>query len=289
MEEPNDGRVFTAIRIRYDGVDASHHQIDLHQLGQSLQGAARLIAVSSHIALREEYISRTPAMAVRVLAEPPRAHCFDVNAVIYWSMAALPIVKAAAPKAVEAIVTYFIKTFAKPSEASKALDVAGQAVEALRQVSMKTIESGDKHAANLRDVLMIAAQDQRPALRNFSAPIGASASTATIGDPQTAYPIDVAARQLIDAEPKVTYGLTQPFTVFISELDTQTGHGKVAIKGAEEGKRFPCVIGDPVVKEARSAYSSALDAQRWLTVSAKPHLNINGDIERLTILDTVNN
>lgn len=286
MEEPDDGRVFTSIRIRYDGIDASHHQIDLQQLGQSLQGAARLIAVASHITLRGEYVSRAPAMAIRVLAEPPRSHCFDVNAVVFWSTAALPIVKAVAPKAVETIVNYFIKTFAKPSEASKALEVASQTVEAIREVSVKAIESGDKHAILMRDVIVAAALDQRSALRNFSAPVGASAATATIGDPQTAFPIDVKARQLIDAEPKVTFGLTQPFTVFISELDTQTGHGKVAIKGVEDGRRFPCMIADPVVKEARSAYSSALDTQRWLAVSAKPHLNADGEIERLTILDT---
>lgn len=296
MAVDNGAAVFTPILIRYEGLDASRDQIDLNLLGQSLQGAARLIAVAGHIATRREYVSRMPAMAVRILAEPPQAHCFELMAHIHWATAVLPLFHPATGKIVEAIVTYFIKKFgSSPTEASKALDVALAAVTATEANASKALDVASKAldtvAAGteaMRQILLTAANDQRPAVRSFAAPVGLTANTAVIGDdPEIAFPIDGNVRQLIDATPKAHLGPTREFAVFISELDTETGHGKVAIRGEnEEEKRFPCKIVDPAVFEAGSAYSSALDQQNWISVRAKPHLDDKGEIERLTISDT---
>lgn len=280
--------MFTPIRIRYNGIDASYHQIDLNLLGQSLQGASRLIAVAGHIAVSGEYVSRLPAMSIRVLAQPPQAHCFDLQANIQWATSVLPMFVPITGKVVENIVSFFLKKFgAPPSDSSKALDVAlasiaaqQAAVDANKVVATQAIDA-------MKTALLAAANDQRPAARNFASPVGTSVSTAMIGETDEAFVVDEAARKLIDLRPKATISPTRSFTVFISELDTQTGHGKVAIQGVEDDKRFSCTIVDPIVFEASSPYSTALDKQTWLKVNAKAHLDGAGEIERLTISDTL--
>jgi len=50
------------IQIRYDGIDAEGHQIQLHLLGESMQGIARILAVSGHFAATGQYAKQLQAL-----------------------------------------------------------------------------------------------------------------------------------------------------------------------------------------------------------------------------------
>ncbi|HEX4113170.1 MAG TPA: hypothetical protein VH020_11595 [Stellaceae bacterium] len=271
------------IVIRYDGLDAAKHKIDLALLGDSLKGGARLLAVAGHLALTGEYVSKLPAMSVRVLASPPRGACYEIHALIVASTPLLPYLTPAAQsllkKAIEGTVSFMLARLSnKPTEAATAMDLAMAAIASNHEVTLKNID-----LAKL--AIEKAADNQRPAAQAFAIPVGTSVATALIGEPDSAFIVDSAARAQIDQTEPVEIGDTQTYTVRLSELDVQTGSCKVAIHGDDTEARYDGLIADPVVKNPHSAYSAALDSQTWIKVMAKPHVR-EGQLRKLTISDT---
>ena len=119
-----------------------------------------------------------------------------------------------------------------------------------------------------------------------AAPVGQSAAQVVIGNPERAFVVDAAAKELIDYEPPAEILDTRPFTIKLTELDIKTGTGKAEVQGQEPDTRYQCSIVDPVVHDPQSPYSNAFNEQRWLAVSAKPHMR-SGELHKLTVLDTV--
>ncbi|MDE2166180.1 MAG: hypothetical protein KGJ66_07570 [Alphaproteobacteria bacterium] len=271
------------IIIRYDGIDAEHHEIDLALLGESLKGGARLLAVAANIAFTGEYLNRTPSMKIRVLAESTHARCFTITVGFAGTVPLLPLLTARGRKlatdATKAIVNYMLaKLSAKPSEAAKAMDLVRDAIQANKEVTMKSLEVAERAVEK-------AGAEQRPAAKSFVAPVGSTVSTAFIGEREKAVIIDVEARREIDREEPVEIEPSRTVTVLITELDVKTGACKVQIHGDDSDERYAGIITDPVVQNPKSPYSAALDSQGWLKVVAKAHV-ANGEIQRLTISDT---
>jgi hypothetical protein len=73
---------FAVVQIRYDGLDAERHQIELHLLGESFQGLARVLAVTGHFVATGQYAKQFPALDVKVYVDEPKANCFSIQAVI---------------------------------------------------------------------------------------------------------------------------------------------------------------------------------------------------------------
>lgn len=271
------------IIIRYEGLDAERHQVDLALLGQSLQGASRLIGVSTHITLTGQYVRQSRAFSVRVLAGQPVDGCYQVPIYLVGVAPFLPLLSDAGrqfgKRAVEATVNFILsKLGGKESEAIMAMETAQQAIQANRDVTLK--------AMDLVQSLTKAGEDQLPAARSYAAPIGPSAKTATIGEPKTAFVVDQTVRERLDEKPGETIGPTQAYTVQVSELDVVSGSCKVALELDGPTSRLDCDIADPVVKNPHSPYSEALDSQGWIKVMAKPHIRY-GNVVKLTISDTV--
>jgi hypothetical protein len=108
---------FLPVIIRYDGLDADGHVIDLGLLGQSIQGASRLLGSAGSIVMTGQFAKQTQALSVRVLAGQPQAHCWEIPAIITTvilpaAAPMLPAIKdaatAAATRAVTGIVNYAI-------------------------------------------------------------------------------------------------------------------------------------------------------------------------------------
>lgn len=274
--------LFDPILIRYDGLDAENHEIDLALLGESLKGGSRLLGIAAHLVLKGEYVSRSPAMSVKVLASIPQAKCFEIPVHLLYSIPILPLLSQTgrdlAKKAIESIVNFMLaKMSGKTSEAQAAMDVAMAAIEANKDVTLASLDFA-------RQAIERAADDQRPAARSFAAPVGPSVRSAMIGDRKTAFLVNEEARDIIDRPDPVEIGPAQSFTVSISELDIKTGACKVALHG-DNSDRYVSEITDPVVQNPHNPYSAALDLQSWVKVIAKPHLR-DGKITKLTISDT---
>ncbi|MGH9439418.1 MAG: hypothetical protein ACRD22_16385, partial [Terriglobia bacterium] len=69
------------ISLRYDGLDAEKHELDLYALGESMQGFARVTGTAAHFALTHEYKRYFRSQSLRVLAKEPEANCFRVDLV----------------------------------------------------------------------------------------------------------------------------------------------------------------------------------------------------------------
>lgn len=281
----SDGQ-FQPIVIRYDGMDAGRHEIELASLGQSLQGAAKLLGVAANYVATGRYVKKAPALAVRVLAREQRGNCFEIVAVI---TAIAPVVQPALPfftelgsKAVEYIVTYILAKFGgRNSEMHRALDLLEAALKENGLTARTSIEA-------MRSTVELLATGQRPAAKMFVAPIGESCTTARLGSPQNeALEIDKATKDAITAPDPVEITNEREYRVFISELDINTGGCKISIEGDDDPeRRYAGEITDPVVKLPHNAYSSAMDDQRWVNVRGKAQIK-EGDIEKIYISNSV--
>lgn len=282
------------IQIRYDGLDAESHRLDMTMFGVSLQGAARIIAIAAHIAATGEYTNRGPSMRFRVLASTPEPQCVTIAAVLHLAAAASPIILEMPPAdLIEKIANYILSSLGGKTRNESELELIGDSIQALRESNQANTQLGLEGIISTRTVALAAmeaikeaANDQRPAARQFASPIGISAAEAIIGNRESAFVIDVAARKRIDFDAPEEILEQRPYTLRLSELDTMAGTCKAEVQGDPGNRRLSCTVADPVVHKPQSPYSNALNEKTWLKVSAKPHLQ-NGDLYRLTILDTL--
>lgn len=276
---------FLPVVIRYDGLDAAEHVIDLGLLGQSIQGASRLLGSAGSIVITGQFAKQTQSLSVRVLAGQPRAHCWEIPAIITTvilpaAAPMLPAIKeaatAAATKAVTGIVNYAISRMGgRNKEAEMARDIAIKALEEMGHTSRTAVEAMER---------VVSAQ--RPAIKMFVAPIGESCSVARIGEPvYGALSVDTSIREVIDAPEDVEIGPMSDYEILISEFDFKNRSCKFSLR--DQGKpsdRLTGEITDPVAQVPKNPYSNALDNQRWIWVRAKPQMK-NGELEKLFISD----
>lgn len=279
------------INIRYEGLDADSHQIDLHLLGASLQSAGRLLAVAGHLAVHGQYVKRVPSLDVRVRAGIPQHGCYEVPVHLLSTTTLLPLLSAEARelvrKAIVAITSIiFAENAGDQKEAAKQMEhlveINRQNAEALAR-SMGTV---DRAVDVVREV-SLAALGERRACQGFAQPIGPSVHAAMIGSRREALVVDEHVRRQFEAKDLEEVDRhAKRYTVQLSGLDVETGACKLLLHGSERQDRIEGKIADPVVSEARNPYSSALDSQEWIEVQAKAHRR-SGEIYKLTILDVV--
>jgi hypothetical protein len=275
---------FLPIIIRYDGLDADNHVIELGSLGQSITGASRLLGSAGSIVVTGQFAKQSQALSVRVLAGQPRAHCWELPAIIATIFPAtapmLPLIKdaatQAATRAVTGIVNYAISTVGgRKPEADMAHDIAVKALAEMGHTSRTAIEAMER---------VITAQ--RPAIKLFATPVGESCAVATIGDPSCgAIGVDVATRIAIDAPEDTEIRETTDYEILISEFDFKNRSCKFSLRDQENpNDRFNGEITDPVAQSPKNPYSAALDSQRWIWVRAKAQLKA-GELDKLFISD----
>lgn len=275
---------FEPIILTYEGLETDQHIIDLGQLGQSIQGAARLLGSAGSLVQTGQYVKKAPALSVRVVAGVPRPGSYELSAIIMSVLPAaaprLPIIgdiaKTSATRAVTGIVNYAIaKLGGRKSEAQMALDLADKCLTEMGQTSRTAIEAIEKVALS-----------QRPAVRLFVAPIGESCTTARVGETiNGAIAVDKPTRDVIEAPEPIEIGTTAKYEILLSELDLKNKSCKFSLRDDDEpDHRTNGEINDPILLTPNNPYSAALDAQRWLAVIGKPQIK-EGEIERLYISD----
>ena len=270
------------IVISYKGADADQNVIELGQLGQSMQGAAKLLGAAANVAVTGHYAKKSPTFAVRVMTGVPRAGSVDFVALF---ATAAPVVapllptigdvaKDAGKRAVEAIVNYAIATFARRDDKiTDARAIAEAALREMGQTSRAAIEAVERVALN-----------NGPAVRLFVSPIGQSCETAQIGSPENgAVAVDAQMRTAIEANDPYEIGAEGLFEIRITELDLKNRSCKFQLREDEDQEqRYSGEITDPVIMVPHNPYSSAMDSQRWVTVRGKPQLR-DGELEKLYI------
>ena len=262
------------IQIKYDGLDAARKELDLIELGQSLQGAGRIIRSAALVSIINPKI--IPAsVRLRVLAKPPAPGSYIIDTVIAPLMPILPSLTVGANKAIEALVNLAISKFTrKPNVTEQALKVAELALS----------EMGLTARASIDGIARVC--EQRQAVRQFVAPIGDSCETAQIGEtPAVALLFDRSDREEIEEPEKTEIGVEDSYEILISELDLENRSCKFLIRGEGKEKRFSGTITDPSIKTIRNNYSISMSEHNWLKVRAKPETS-ESEVVHLYISDS---
>lgn len=273
--------VFQPIRIRYDGLDADRHQLELTSLGESLVGASKLLSVAGHFALTGKYVKKTPALSVRVLAQPPQAKCYEIIGILYTLTGALPLAPEAATKLVQHIVTYILAKFGGRKDlAERAMELAETAIREMGTTARA-------HAEVTKAAIDLLAQGQHHAARQLVAPVGLTCSTLRVGSPELeTLEVDKPIRDAICAPEPVDITDEMTYQVFISELDMQKRTCKVSLLQDNDPEvRYPGEITDPVILTANNPYSLAMAQKQWMSVRGKAQMK-NGQFDKLYISNT---
>lgn len=267
------------VTIRFDGLDAEAHELDLFALGESLKGIARIAAVAGNFALTQKYSRYFTAHDVKVVAREPKANCFSMQ-VVWNFVQQQQILSGAFGVIAAALITWVLSSAAQKREEMKQIkDSLDKAIRELGNRDEATI-------ARLLDIVEKMAVDLRSSARQAVAPLGSSAKTLTVstGDHTISRTYDEADAAAINKGKDDELTDLRAATVLITELDLERGTCKVHLDGEEAGKRFPAVITDPLLQIPNNSYALAFAAGEKIDVKAKFLLK-QGDISRLYISD----
>jgi hypothetical protein len=266
------------LSIRYEGGDAVGHEIDLSQLGQSLQGMARILAVSAHFARTEKYNKQLDALSVKVVAQPVNEHhCFEVSAAI-TNLAANKELWSGLGTAVFMGVIGYVFNRRKGEELKHLSDALKQSQGSNAEMQSRLLATIEK----LADAL-------QPAVRQALAPIGLSVESINIrqhGDASAPVGLDRMTKELASAEKSTTISDAKEFSGVISELDMMTGACKVSLETAPE-TRISSVITDPIGQRPGNPYAQAMAKLQTIRFTAKAEIDQDGDLINLYISDLI--
>lgn len=275
----DDDAIGEPILIRFDGLDAANHEIEMAALAESLRGISRILAVCGNFAATREYVQHKDAMAIRVVARPPESHCFELWASIRWA-SENPLISTFVGGLFVTLVAYIFKRAAGEREEMKQLRGAlDQAIRELGGRDQAVVE-------RLLDTVDKMADALRPAAKQAVAPIGVTARSLTIGSVDRARGMTVgeAEKAAIAAEGPSEVGQERSYIVVITELDLTNGSCKLALTD-DPDNRIAGRITDPAIDIPNNPYALAFAAMEPLAVRAKATIR-NGEIQRLFISDT---
>jgi hypothetical protein len=287
------------LSVRYEGNDAASHQIDLHQLGQSMQGFARIFASCANLLLTGRLSKH---LDVRVVSLPVEEHhCFEVVAMVK-SMATSKELWSGAFGAVLAVVVQYVlsrrdqddmkylkESMLMAEEVKEGLAVQlalltqeRQHQEEMTQLSIKQLSGTVEKVLGAIDKL---AHALRPAARQALTPIDRSCERIDLhANGERFISITTAhKRAFADADAIVSDHLT-PYTGVISEFDMTSGTCMVTLEG--DALRTPALVLDPIFNRPNNIYVGAMASAFPLRFLAKAELDPDGQPIKLYISDT---
>ena len=279
-DERNDDALeseFAPISIRYEGREATAHQMELGQLGESLQGFAKVFAVAaSFVSTGEPYV-HYDALEVKVYATPVQDHhCYEVMAVIrpivaskeFWAAVVVGAATVLVP-----VLTYILSK--RRSDEMKFLNEALQKSIAGNQATTeKLVSTIDK----LADALTAS-------IRKALAPIDRSCTRIDLySGSERIQSLDSESKSAVaTARPKIA-DHTETFRGLFTSFDIVSGAAKVQLESVRDA--VSAKVLDPVFDQPNNPYASALATQRLLTFLAKAERDANGVVVKLHVFDT---
>ena len=278
IDAPPDVMVFPLFSIRYEGGDATRHEIELNQLGESLQGFARILGVTANLIQTGKLNRHFDALNVKVMARPVQEHnCHEVLVFIQNFFVTKEFFAGLASGLLPSIVTFVLGR--RDNEEMKHLSAALQ-----KQMEI-TSQTNDRMTDALLGLIDKLADSMRPSVKKALAPVGRSCESVDLyANGNRFHHIDAALKNDISVEAPVFSDHSRQYAGVISELDTRTGSCKITLEG--ETDRIPGQILDPVYSLPGNAYAEALAAGARITVLAKAELDADGAITKLFVLDT---
>ncbi|WP_250477371.1 hypothetical protein [Caballeronia sp. INML1] len=265
--------------IRYEGGDAVHHEIDLNQLGESLQGMARLIAVAANFVVTGKTTRHFDALDVRVLAAPVQSHrCHEVMAVVEGIVASKEFWGGAVSGLIPFVIQFFLSR--RDKEEMKHL------ADALKRQMELVSEGNQKNVDSLVGVINRLADALHPSVKKALSPVGRSVeSMGLYSGERKFHEVNANDKGAMMGETRVFSDHSRQYDVVITELDMTTGACKLSIEGQQE--RVNGQIVDPTVTQPGNPYAEAMTAISRISILGKAEVDADGDIVKLYVLDTI--
>ena len=180
-----------AIRIEYDGLDARHQILGLHDLSRSMAGLSRLFNAATYLLYHGEPPPRRFKPPIHLFARPIEHGSVPFDVVPYYADGTLQfLTEAIAAMGVEVIQRIATIAILFPSGRSREIDPH---FEALMELMKKIQEDAtaaqelqliarDRSEERLVELVKEVAKTQKPAVVNIIYPIGKTCSEAKIGD-----------------------------------------------------------------------------------------------------------
>jgi len=275
MEEQID----EPILIRYDGMDAAGHEIEMASLAKSLQGIARIISVAGNFAATHQFVQHQDAMAIKVVVRPPEAHCYEMVALLKWG-AQHPLIATTVGGLAVTLITYIFKRAAGQREEMKHL-------QASLETAIRELGSRDSAVVSrLLDTVDRMADSLAPSVRLAVDPIGKTASTLSVGslDRTRETNIGAAEKEAILQRAPAEIDQERTYHILITSLDVEGGTCRLSLINDPDAPRISGRITDPMVLMPDNKYALSMAAHRPIVVRAKASLR-DGIIEKLFISD----
>ena len=268
---------FATFEIRYDGLDADEHTLDLFLLGESLQGTARVLAVCGHFAATGKYAKQLQALDVKVYVGVVKEQCLTVSAVLEFAKSQ-QLFSGLAPALITAIISFVY------------VRVSGQEVKAIKESLNHAIDqlAGQNReiASRLLSTIDKMADSLAPAVRASVAPVGKSCSHMKIGNAPT---IDVAMAEAIRSISADDVTDERTWRIYITELDLENRSGRIRFiddDGTDiDDKRYRATITDPALDVTGNEYFAAFTQRIPISVRGKATMK-DGEIQVLYISNT---
>lgn len=258
---------FEPIIIRYDGLDAENHQVNLADFGKSAQGIAKIMATVATFTVTQNYTKGSKKLDCKITIGVAEENCYSIKAFIIL-VEQHPLLSATisttAGGVFVVVFQYIWNVLTGKKEEMKHL-------RAMLELSIKELSSKADNSKMLETIDKMAT-GLISAAKDATKPIGNSCNTlkfATEKDNKRDYIVE------LDIEDKRAIGggdievtPEESYRVLISELDMKNFTCKVSLVD-DLFTRFDAKITDPQIELPDNGYVIAMAKKSVITIKAK--------------------
>ena len=256
--------IFDEIQIKYDGLKAhTNHEIDLHELGKSIQGLSKIISTIADYCITGNYQSDKRNLSCKVYAKETKANCFSIMAVIEVidkSPTLTTFAGTAGATIFTGVLAYSWAFIAGRKEEMKALKESLE--KAIEQLGRK--DDTSKMLAIIEKISLALI----PAAKDAVKPIGDECETVSLGSESAYFATwDKKDKSVINGE---DFSISEKgkHKVLIDEFDMRKKTCKISPKD-DLRERYSAKITDPQADLANNKYALAMANKAIVTIEAK--------------------
>lgn len=281
FDDYGDG--FLRFEIRYEGLDAERHQIDMMSLGESLQGFGRIYSVIGHYAATGQYAKQAQALSVKTYAQETEAKCFSVVGLIEAGSQA-GMFEGSVGALIGAIITYVLGR----------RNNTGEEMRHLRELLEKQMSHNQQNLDRAMETIERLASGLEPSIKKSVSPVGQSCNRIDLYANDVKHKsIDLADKEVILSTEEGELLDERTYTVMLTEFDRLLRRCKVHLLGEEVSTeleenglppRINAEITDPAIQFQGNKYGAAVVGDKPIKIKAKAFLK-DGEITKLFISD----
>jgi len=261
--------------IRFDGLDADDHVIDMRYFGEALIGLERTLSLGLNTLATGSVPSSRGKLVLAIRATPPRDGCVQFDAVVEMSKGVLPLLKpvliSAGAKLAMHLVGAVVKRWAGQKKQAK--------VEVEAMLDLMRLEKDDRQRE--REHIERVIELSRPAAAQIVAPIGRSCEFLSLAANDDTTVFDVPMAQAVRSKSDLEVGEMETLLLRVDGVVVHSRSLKVEDPN-EPGHFVSAEVRDPAFTDGENIYTQSVT--KMLEVQAKATYR-DGRLYRLHIMD----